>query len=791
VSELLNRLRQFLFGAPLPEDGGGTVTRWVQLADWTDTQNAIVAGLVLLVLIVSLWNLRRAATWKARFVLLTLRLSVIAILLFAFYQPALLEERRARSTNVILILADDSASMALPQGDSTRSRLLAEFVTAHEDLWRELEQTNLIESYVFGDSVDTAKWRDIGTKLQGRGQHTKIIETLEEMQDRYRNRDIGGIVLLSDGIDNGRLGRLSVGGGSLDSATQRMLRSFGAPIYTFGLTPGSIRDVAVKDLRYSPFAFKRNLTSLEAEIEVHGYATGRIEIELLEEGKLVRSVTHDVRPGRTSYTAVFEFTPVELGHRVYSVRVKPFPEEVTLENNERHAVIRVNRDKIRVLQIAGHPSWDVRFLRNHLRQTPNIQLISFFILIRQGQGRSFRPGETSLIPFPAQQLFVEELGGFDLVILQDFNYGPFNTDQHLFRIRDYVDAGGALAMVGGRLSFGSGNWDGTELETALPVDMKIPSGEPSSALDFRPYKPRLSETGKTHSITRLSFDSLENESIWSEMPELYGANLLDGLKKDALVLLEHPNLKMQDGKPMPILAIGETKKGRVATIASDSFWRFKMTASGVGGDTTYYDKVWANLIRWLVQDPDLDLIRVTPSSGVRSLGESVDLDIRAFGPDYRPQADTRMELAVRRRGDEGAEPQAELVFQRGDLVTDDAGRCAVQYAPSRAGIYDVVVKGIVSGRQISAHTVFVVSDERPEMRQVIANSSVLQQLAQVTEGRAFSLTVRDPVLRFNPPRVSDVTSRRYHERWNVPMVFFLACILMTLEWWYRRRVGFL
>ena len=122
---------------------------------------------------------------------------------------------------------------------------------------------------------------------------------------------------------------------------------------------------------------------------MHGYETGRLEIDLLEEGRLVRTVGYEITPGRTNYTAVFEFTPVALGHRVYSVRVKPFAEEVTLENNERHAVIRVNRDKIRVLQIAGHPSWDVRFLRNHLRQTPNIQLISFFILIRQGQGRVF------------------------------------------------------------------------------------------------------------------------------------------------------------------------------------------------------------------------------------------------------------------------------------------------------------------------------------------------------------------------------------------------------------------
>ena len=118
VSDLYSRLSDFLFGAPLPQDGG-TVTRWVQLADWSDAQQAVVVGLVGLVLLVSLWNIRRATTWKARCVLLGLRVAIIAVLLFAFYQPALLEERRARSTNIILMLADDSASMALPQRDDT------------------------------------------------------------------------------------------------------------------------------------------------------------------------------------------------------------------------------------------------------------------------------------------------------------------------------------------------------------------------------------------------------------------------------------------------------------------------------------------------------------------------------------------------------------------------------------------------------------------------------------------------------------------------------------------------
>ena len=789
--EGLHRLMEFLLGKPLPDASEEIHTRWVQLSNWSDAELLLVVALVAVILCLSIWNLRRVNGWRARSLLFALRIGLIAILLFAFLQPALLEERRAQSTNVVLMLMDDSASMALPQGGVTRGALAADFVSNHEGLWRELEKTNIIESYTFGDSVTATKWRDFEQATLGRGSSTRLIELLEELQDRYRNRDIGGIVLISDGIDNGRLGRALSSGGALDPSTRRFLASFGAPIHTVGLDPNTVQDVSIRELRYSPFAFKRNLTELEAIVDVHGYSSGQLEIELLEEGQLVRTLTYDIRPGQDQYTASFEFTPVELGHRVYTVRVKPFPDEVTLENNERHAVIRINRDKIRVLQIAGHPSWDVRFLRNHLRQTPNIQLISFFILIRQGQGRAFKPGETSLIPFPAQQLFVEELGSFDLVILQDFNYGPFNTDQHLFRIRDYVRDGGALVMVGGRLSFGAGNWDGTELESALPVQMTIPKGEVDSSLSLDPFQVELSQVGETHSITRLGFDPVENKKAWSSMPEFYGANRIDDVADGALVLLEHPSLKTRTGAKMPILAIGEPDKGRVAAIASDSLWRMKMPFTGAGGDGSHYDTLWNNLIRWLVRDPDLNLIRVAPSAGVRALGEDVTLDIRTFAPDYTPQAGIGLSLSVHRRAGMQAEAAKELVFQRTDLETDDTGRTAVRYKPVEAGVYDVDLKAVIAGRQIVAKTVFVVSDERPEMRHTIANQPLLAKLSEATGGQALSLNDSVSSLPFNPPRVSDVINRRYHERWNVPAVFFLAVLLMSLEWWYRRRIGFL
>ena len=108
------------------------------------------------------------------------------------------------------------------------------------------------------------------------------------------------------------------------------------------------------------------------------------------------------------------------------------------------------RDRVRVLHLCGRPSWDERFLRSMLRRDPNVDLVSFFILRTETDEQPWtrRPVAD---PFPDQEIFEEQLQSFDLVIFQNFNYAPYGVEPFLPGVRDYVEEGGALAMIGGDL----------------------------------------------------------------------------------------------------------------------------------------------------------------------------------------------------------------------------------------------------------------------------------------------------------------------------------------------------
>ena len=157
-----------------------------------------------------------------------------------------------------------------------------------------------------------------------------------------------------------------------------------------------------------------------------------------------------------------------------------------------------------------------------LRRDPNVDLVSFFILRTETDEQPWNHDDLSLIPFPTFEIFEEQLRSFDLVIFQNFNYAPYGVEPFLPNVRDYVEEGGAIAMIGGDLSFASGGYGLTALRDVLPVELPAApptlEGETDASLTTDLFKPRLTPEGHTHPVTSLLLDARENEARWGKLP---------------------------------------------------------------------------------------------------------------------------------------------------------------------------------------------------------------------------------------------------------------------------------
>ena len=161
---------------------------------------------------------------------------------------------------------------------------------------------------------------------------------------------------------------------------------------------------------------------------------------LFRSGAVVAQAQVQLKAGEERTVVPLSFAPDTTGTFVFTVAAPVLPGEAVAENNQRSFVLRVIRDRVRVLLVAGRPSWDERFLRGLLKQDPNVDLVSFYIL----RTNTDNPGPQeilSLIPFPVQEIFGPQLKTFDAVILCNFAYLPYRSldiERFLPNLRDYV-----------------------------------------------------------------------------------------------------------------------------------------------------------------------------------------------------------------------------------------------------------------------------------------------------------------------------------------------------------------
>jgi uncharacterized membrane protein len=763
--------------------GPGTTTfedwQLVFLSPWGSTGMLLASAAVVVALVLSALSLRRQRSWWRRALLLGLRIVAVAAVLLLVLQPAAQLRNVTLVPNHVAVLLDLSRSMAVREGKDQPTRLerAAALLARSRTTLRRWGERRIVEQFGFGASVK-AVGVDRPERLKATEPATRIWSALAKLRQIYQRKDLAAIVLISDGLDNGRFGSEKV-----TPAGRRFLVGLETPVHTVWVGSPTIRDVAVNEVYSDAFAFVRNAVQVEADVSVFADDIRQLPVALETRGATVAQRQIHLKPGQSRYRVRFDFVPQRVGKFVYTVSTPVLAGEALAGNNRRSFVLKVIRDRIRVLQVCGRPSWDERFLRQLLKRDPNIDLISFFIL-RTPTDLSLVPtSELSLIPFPTEDLFEKELGSFDLVVLQNFNYGPYGIGVYLPHLRRFVEEGGGLAMIGGSLSFSSGGYQETPLAEILPVALLPASSDPSRLISEEDFRPRLTREGQDHPILQVAATAQQTQQTLAALPVLTGVNLVASPAPGATALAVHPALKGTDGKPMPVLATREVGKGRTLALTTDTSWHWAFHSVGAGGTRQAYDRFWRNAIRWLIRDPELRYLRVIPQRDTVRLGAPVRAVVRAYNPDYSPAHGVKVRYEVRRLPDG--------VGSARETHTNNEGEVQLDLVPTREGAYRIAAEATIGGRRNQESALVLVEPVGPEEREVRATPALLKQVAEATGGRYLGQVGALPDLQFRQPRAVRVNWRRDVELWSRWWSLLVCLLALGLEWTIRRRFGYL
>ncbi len=732
----------------------------------------VLVVLCLSYLLFSWRGLKSIESRKRRSFLLASRGVSLTLLVLMILQPALEFQKASRIKNKVAILVDTSESMGLKEAGSARIARVKEFLQKNQGYFDRLEKDFDLDFFSFSLGLQPTS-RELIKELKAVGQGTDLGKALKGLKIKYEDKPLSGALLFSDGADQGDLKVLKDEGKSTVDLP--------APVYAFGVgeTEG-FKDIALQKVLYDDFGFIKTPLEVEVKLSSIGYPSKSIPITLKREGRVILSQSLEIKEGQRDYSLKFQFVPEELGKLIYHISVPVYSEEAITTNNEKTFIIKVIRDKIRVLHVAGHPSWDVRFFRRMLKSDPNIDLISFFILRTTADLVSVPQRELSLIPFPTNDLFTKELKSFDLLIFQNFGYRPYVNFGYLRNIKSFVEEqGGAFMMIGGENSFSSGGYDNSPIEEILPVKL---SGQ-ADLVSERPFLMKLTREGLTHPITSLDFDLGKNQEIWEELPKLSGWNAVGQAKPGATVLGEHP-VERASEENLPILAVQDVGKGRTLALATDSSWHWNFINVGKGGSNRHYLRFWANAIRWLIRDPELKLIEVSTEKTKYAQGEEVKGKVRVLGKDYRPAEGAILKVEV--------ETPSQGKIHPDEIREGEKGEYLFNLSPEEEGFYRIRAEAGKGDEYLGEdETIFSRETANPELEDVLMREDLLMAIAKDSGGKYFPLTGEDfeHQIKLKRPKVFKVTERRHLNLWNRAPVFFLIVVTLCLEWWLRRRWG--
>ena len=732
----------------------------------------LVVSVVVALLILALGVLSTAGrpAW-VRGAIFTARLVAVSLVLLLLWRPTWRVADVTRGRDRVAVLLDESASMGLPGKRAGHSRMvdarrLLAKATPAERKWL---KRYAVDYFAFGDGLRRSSRRSLTQASAPKGAATRLMAALELLRGRYRGRQLAGVVVVSDGRDTGQLQA------GLTPALAGRLKSLDAPVNVVPIRAPSLRDVAVVRVIPDDLAFVRNVARVRAVVRVSGAGDRSVEVVLRSGGKVLqRRMTTGSQDRRE---VIFELVPERVGTLVGEVTATPLPGEATEANNTRRFVLKVVRDRVRVLQIAGRPSWDVRFLRQHLKRDPNVDLVSFFILRTHLDVTYAMPGEMSLIEFPVRQLFSTHLASFDLVVMQDFERYPAEVGIYLDNIARYVRGGGALAVLGGEHTLSRGGFVGTRFARILPVKLLRP-GPPSTLLSEELFKPRWTTVAEHHPITRArGLPTLSIEQLRT-LPALEGFNRVARAHGDAAVLAVHPTQRGEDGRPAPVLAVREVERGRVLTLLTDSSWLWRF--AGAGGASAY-DAFWQRAVRYLLGDPEFDRLRVVTGHHPYPADRPFRITITASDPKYLPAKGVVVAYRVVRTD---RTPETEVTSGTG--VTGGSGELPVTLTLP-PGSFRVEAKGVLEGRSVKARGELVTEGQAAELARVAPDPRLLMAVAVATGGR-----VLEPdglaLARLHAPRIVRLDNLRSEPLvGNVWLLWGLIALALGAEWLLRRR----
>jgi len=558
-----------------------------------------------------------------------------------------------------------------------------------------------------------------------KGKLTNASMLVSQLSNELLNRNVGAVILATDGIFNR--------GGSVND-----LVNWKAPVYTIALGDTvPKKDILVANVNSNELVYLGNEFTMEVQVQAYSCAGQQSRLTVKTGGKTVYE--EEVKISGNSF---FKNIPVRLkasiaGQHQYTVSLAALSGEISVKNNEKRVLIEVIDDRQKVLIAAAGPHPDIAALKSAVALNKHYDVS---VALNEDLLR-IDPKKYALIilyQLPAQQ----------------FDASAFITGVTAARIPVWY-------VLGAQSNLSRFN------QVQAAVNLKGFNGSP---------KYTYSDISKSFSVFDLDANA---RKVIGEFDALQSPSGQVTVAAQSQVVLNQRNGKISTAEPQLFFTTAEGIKS--GYLIGEGVWKWKLSEARENPNTSVFNGLVGKVVQYLSVKDDKRKFKVYPAKQTFDENEQVLLNATLYNDSYLPvnTPDVNLEL----KDEKGKSYR--YTFTR----VQSAYQLATGVLPS--GNYTYTANTELAGRKHQVKGSFFINVLDAEFQQTIANHHLLYQLSAQTNGKLFApgqlLKIKDELEKSEQMKTLSFEDRSYEPLVNFKWLFFLLLVLLSTEWFLRKR----
>jgi hypothetical protein len=649
------------------------------------------------------------------------RFLVVSVLAVLLLSPFIRTRETTTFKPIVAVVQDNSESIR----SSFSSQDSAAYFTKLQRIIDKLSSRYEVVTYTAGDQLTKSSLYPLTDKV------TNLSGAIDDLNDLYYNRNLGAVIIASDGIYN-------QGINPIYSAAKAPYN-----IYSIALGDTTIpRDLKISNAYYNKITYLNDQFALRVDVESTHLAGSTASLTISEvvgaQTKAISSQPVIVSADQYIHSHDFVIPARQVGVVHYRLALTYLTGEVTYLNNAKDIYVEVLDGRQKILLLANSPHPDAAALKAAVESNKNYQL------------------DVAYAPDA-----VAKLNDYNLIILHQL---PSTTNKVTTILQQAKELKKPILFVMGSQTVPN---DLNAVQNALHVTGNINRYSDVTARVNRDFS-RFTLTDATQqALTK--FPPLEN----------FFGEYKAGANAQSLLLQKINNVETD----YPLWLFDEGVDSKVGVIAGEGIWRWKLYDYLQNKNTDAFNEIVDKTIQYLAVKADKRPFRVNLSKNIFQDNESITLDAQLYNASYELVNTPDVDLKV--RSDEGKEYP--FKFNK----TDNYYSLNAGFLP--VGSYSFSA-GVKLGNQVyKSEGRFSIAPLQLEQIRTVADHRVMYQLASQHHGQLYYPSTMeqlvDELLAKDKLKSvlydSYITESAIHLRW----IFALLLLLLSMEWFIRKYFG--